>query len=296
MIIKFNQGPLKEISGIPRFVESKNYTTSFGIEWEYFKDIRSKANNGSFIKDTIHKRTDGWDKTFLSNKNVLEAGCGPGDDTSFFLDNGAKVYSFDYSNSVNLLKDRFENQSHNLKIFQADITNIPFDNDTFDIVYCHRVLMHVKKNKKALEELSRVLKPGGHILVHSYGKNWKTLTHWRYKYNWFTKRIPTKIILNIGLKIGPTLSKLVRFMDKKWIGKAIHHNFIPWWNLEHRKSLGFTEDQILKMEQLNFVDSLTPTYDYPLSLKKIQKVFMKNNIKIIKITSKSPLVVLGIKE
>jgi len=42
-----------------------------------------------------------------------------------------------------------------------DVQNIPFEDNTFDIVFCNHVLEHVEDDKKAMQELYRILKPGG---------------------------------------------------------------------------------------------------------------------------------------
>lgn len=44
---------------------------------------------------------------------------------------------------------------------KADITNLPFEENTFDIVFCNHVLEHIEDDKKAMSELYRILKPGG---------------------------------------------------------------------------------------------------------------------------------------
>ena len=44
---------------------------------------------------------------------------------------------------------------------KADILNLPFDDNSFDIVFCNHVLEHIKDDKKAMQELYRVLKPNG---------------------------------------------------------------------------------------------------------------------------------------
>ena len=44
---------------------------------------------------------------------------------------------------------------------KADVCNLPFKENTFDVVFCNHVLEHIEDDKKAMRELYRVLKPGG---------------------------------------------------------------------------------------------------------------------------------------
>ncbi|RDY58089.1 class I SAM-dependent methyltransferase [Flagellimonas nanhaiensis] len=44
---------------------------------------------------------------------------------------------------------------------KADICNLPFDDNSFDVILCNHVLEHIPDDTKAMQELYRVLKPGG---------------------------------------------------------------------------------------------------------------------------------------
>jgi len=44
---------------------------------------------------------------------------------------------------------------------KADICNLPFDDNSYDIIFCNHVLEHIPDDTKAMQELYRVLKPGG---------------------------------------------------------------------------------------------------------------------------------------
>jgi predicted SAM-dependent methyltransferase len=44
---------------------------------------------------------------------------------------------------------------------KADICNLPFEDNTYDIIFCNHVLEHIPNDTKAMQELFRVLKPGG---------------------------------------------------------------------------------------------------------------------------------------
>lgn len=44
---------------------------------------------------------------------------------------------------------------------KADILDLPFESDLFDVVLCNHVLEHIEDDHKAMSELYRVMKPGG---------------------------------------------------------------------------------------------------------------------------------------
>lgn len=44
---------------------------------------------------------------------------------------------------------------------KADICNLPFNDDSFDFILCNHVLEHIPDDTKAMQELYRILKPGG---------------------------------------------------------------------------------------------------------------------------------------
>ena len=58
-------------------------------------------------------------------------------------------------------------------MYIQDITNITFDDNSFDIIFCSRVLEHIENDKKAMRELRRILNPNGFAIlqVPIYTKN-----------------------------------------------------------------------------------------------------------------------------
>ena len=48
---------------------------------------------------------------------------------------------------------------------KADICALPFNNDQYDLIFCNHVLEHIEDDKKAMEELYRVLKKGGTLIA-----------------------------------------------------------------------------------------------------------------------------------
>ncbi|MFC2040933.1 class I SAM-dependent methyltransferase [Chloroflexota bacterium] len=54
-----------------------------------------------------------------------------------------------------------------LAMVEMDITNIHYDENSFDVILCSHVLEHVADDEKAMRELLRVLKPGGWAILQS---------------------------------------------------------------------------------------------------------------------------------
>jgi ubiquinone/menaquinone biosynthesis C-methylase UbiE len=108
----------------------------------------------------------------FAGKKVLEIGCGSGIDTAEFARNGALVTGTDFTErSVRSTKELLEEANLPATVRQADATNLPFDDNTFDCVYSFGVLHHIPDVEKALAEIKRVLKPGGQVMVMLYHRD-----------------------------------------------------------------------------------------------------------------------------
>lgn len=103
--------------------------------------------------------------------SVLDVGCGPATDTlplAGLVGAGGHVAGVDGDAAMVAEADRraaaaglAERVEHHV----ADATALPFDADTFDAVRCERLFMHLDDPEGALEEMVRVAKPGGRVVV-----------------------------------------------------------------------------------------------------------------------------------
>jgi len=103
---------------------------------------------------------------------VLEIGCGLGTDGAQFAAAGADYTGVDLTDAaVELAQRRFE--LFNLKgTFQtADAEKLDFADDSFDLVYSHGVLHHTPHIEHAVNEIYRVLRPGGRAVVMLYHRD-----------------------------------------------------------------------------------------------------------------------------
>lgn len=105
---------------------------------------------------------------------VLEVGMGLGTDILQFARGGAKVSGVDLThNSVETVKKRFALYGLTGNFQQADFRDLPFEDDTFDVVYSFGVLHHSPYMDEGIEEVRRVLKPGGKAIIMLYHKGFK---------------------------------------------------------------------------------------------------------------------------
>lgn len=94
---------------------------------------------------------------------VLDAGCGTGANTRRLLDRGLRVTAVDFSEfAAAETKKVFGDQAD---VRQMSLTHLDFADATFDHVLCSGVLMHIPDIEAALRELTRVLKPGGTLMI-----------------------------------------------------------------------------------------------------------------------------------
>jgi len=112
------------------------------------------------------------------SSHILDIGCGPGTITCDFalLATEGQVVGADFSNEV-LETARAEAQRRgglrNLSFQVADAKELPSNNDTFDVVHCHALLVHVPDAAAVVKEMHRVCKTGGYVACRE--PDWDTL-------------------------------------------------------------------------------------------------------------------------
>jgi ubiquinone/menaquinone biosynthesis C-methylase UbiE len=107
-----------------------------------------------------------------SGKKLLEIGSGLGTDSVQFARSGAHVTCLDLTpESIALAKKHFEIRGLEGEFVVGDAENLPFPDNIFDIVYSFGVLHHTPDTPKAIQEVYRVLKPGGEAIIMLYHKN-----------------------------------------------------------------------------------------------------------------------------
>lgn len=136
-----------------------------------------------------------------SNPKILDIGCGTGETLSFLHKTfpKASLWGIDKSSmAVKLSKGKGHKN-----ITQATALNLPFKNNTFDLVLFLDVLEHIKDHTKALREAKRVLRKGGKIIITAPAAQsiWSKHDSMQKHQRRYSKKIAEDLATNLDLKI-----------------------------------------------------------------------------------------------
>jgi 2-polyprenyl-3-methyl-5-hydroxy-6-metoxy-1,4-benzoquinol methylase len=161
---------IKKQGNIFRFVQNGQYASLFGDQWKEYKKTQLDSYSGVPITENRLNRCLGDLKDKLKGKLVLEAGCGAGRFTEVLLKKGARLVSADLSDAVEVNQENFP-QNDNHMVIQADINNMPFADETFDVVVCLGVIQHTPNSEKTIEDLFKLVKKEGILVIDHYAFN-----------------------------------------------------------------------------------------------------------------------------
>jgi len=98
----------------------------------------------------------------IEGKNVLDAGCGTGRLIKRLKDLKGNIYGCDISEKMLGIARK---KNSGVEFLKADLENMPYEDAFFDVVIAGFVIVHFKYMDKLFEEIYRVLKPGGIIII-----------------------------------------------------------------------------------------------------------------------------------
>ena len=149
----------------------------------HVKEQYSKPNNLN-TRISIHDKYStnkmgiaNWNFTIYqieSGMKLLELGCGTGAmwvDHRDAISKCARVVFSDLSEGMLETAKSNIGESENVEYKIIDIQDIPFEDESFDVVIANYMLYHVPNIDKAVAEVSRVLKKGGHFYAGTTGGN-----------------------------------------------------------------------------------------------------------------------------
>ena len=105
-----------------------------------------------------------WAAALAAGRDVLDAGCGAGYGTGILAAAGARsVTGVDVSpEAVVAARGR---AGEGPRFFTGDLQELPFEDDSFDLVTCFEAIEHVPDPERVIDELRRVLRPDGLLAI-----------------------------------------------------------------------------------------------------------------------------------
>lgn len=163
----------------------------------------------------------------FSPSRALDAACGTGRYSEFLNSLGYRVTGVDLSPAM--LSQARKSRNKQINFIQGNLTKMPLKDASVDLAVCALTLTHLRNIDKALSELCRVVRPGGHIVIsdihpwlivlggqaefldrtgkHGYVPNY---IHWHSSYLQSFKRLGLKIIQCIEPTMKPKHMKLAK--------------------------------------------------------------------------------------
>ena len=237
-------------------IENKNLTKlqsqtidRFGFEWRYFMDWGwlldypdvPDAQLKYFGGLEQHTASAFWSKTLFTRDDlqdghlVLDAGCGNGRFTNQAAQAGVEVIGIDLGWGT---FSAFEHTRHlpNVHIVRGDLFRLPFLDQTFDRIFSIGVLQHTGNAELVFDSLARVLRNGGLILAHVYGRGL-----WIYEViDAMVRIVTTRLPIKFQFIFSQWIAALTRWLQrdhKRLYAKIFQYvNLLPtdihmfdWW-------------------------------------------------------------------
>jgi 2-polyprenyl-6-hydroxyphenyl methylase/3-demethylubiquinone-9 3-methyltransferase len=120
---------------------------------------------------------------------VLDLGCGGGLLSNYLAERGHRVIGIDPT-AENLTVARANDRSRTAIYELGDAGELPYDRHSFDVVCAMDLLEHIEDPERVIAEASRVLRPGGLFVFHTFNRTWQANLVVIKGVAWFVRNAP----------------------------------------------------------------------------------------------------------
>jgi len=138
---------------------AKDIQYTFGEEWKTYNKILPRHH------DEFKLYFDLIDLPALKSKRIGDLGCGIGRWSYFLKDIAKEIVLVDFSESIFEARKNLS-ESDNMIFIMADVMDLPFQDDTFDFIFCLGVLHHIPS--PALQSVRKLSRLAPAFLVYLY--------------------------------------------------------------------------------------------------------------------------------
>lgn len=153
----------------------------------YEKEYESKRNFLRYPADWIIRFHNMYLRPNIPKGRILDYGCGSGNNSIFFIEQGYETYGVDVAvASPALVKANLQSRhldpqlADRFSIISPDSTDLPFESASFDVILSNQVLYYLPSEehiKKVCRELSRCLRPDGMVFFTMMGPRNHYISH-----------------------------------------------------------------------------------------------------------------------
>lgn len=259
------------VRGVPRFVKSDNYASSFGLQWNRHAKVQLDSRNGShFSRERFYSITE-WSPSELENRLMLDVGCGAGRFAEIALNAGAEVIGIDLSSAVDAAYDNLGNHSR-FHCVQASVYELPFPDATFDYAYCIGVIQHTPDPLKTVESIVTKIKPGGAIGLWIYELNWKAFigtVGFKYLLRPITRRLNFPQIEKFSSRLERIFWPVTRWARQRGLLGKLVMRMLPV-SCAHLHSVPLSEADFREWVRLDTLDMYSPQHDHPQTFLRVK--------------------------
>lgn len=278
------------VRGIPRFVPSDNYSSSFGMQWNKFRRVQLDSDTaGTHSRQRFDNET-GWTESDLGGKWCLDAGCGAGRFAEIAADRGANLVGLDLSSAIDATA-RTCTRFPNVDLVQGSMLAPPFRAGSFDFAYSLGVIQHTPDPALAIRELVNCVRRGGRYALTIYARRPWTRLNAKYLIRPLTKRLPQNLLLRGIETVMPVMFPLTGRLFRIPVLGRVAQFAIPIANYVDRDE--FTERQRYDEAVLDTFDMLAPAYDSPMTWQEVEAALRAAGASRWSFRSRVPIVCRG---
>ena len=289
--LESNNSSYEIINGIPRFVSSKNYSSSFGFEWHRWPKVQFESENinkpmENHTRNMFDKITEFQENISGEEVFILDMGVGAGRFADIALEKKFSVIGVDYSNAIDVAASNLNYDNRDdILLIQADALSLPIKNKMVNYVYSIGVLHHTPNPLDGVKESYRVLKNEGEFALCVYGKSshydFITTQLWRKFFNILSPlagNIPPLIYTYFAINLIWPIARISRILSLPL------RLLLPIANLPDKK-----------WSYLDTFDSITPSYQSTHTAYEIWRWLDESKFRKIRPTNWDSTAVKGIK-